>query len=159
MMLESSLGAKSVCSDGALGAGATMAAFRAGAERDRSAETFGAGGTTELRVRPLRDWSRAMLAGAGAITLAGRLGAVREECRPSAGGGPGTDLKARRLATAPGEEGSLRSGASTTFGASDTPRATLMVWVRWWASWPPARPEAPDWAPPKSSVRGSSSAE
>jgi hypothetical protein len=65
-----------------------------------------------------------MLAGAGAITLAGRLGAEREECRPSDGGGPGIDLNLSRLATASVDEGSFRLGASTTFPASDAPRAT-----------------------------------
>jgi hypothetical protein len=55
MMLESSLGAKSVCSDATLGAGATIAALRVGAVRDRSAETLGAGGTTDSKMRMLRD--------------------------------------------------------------------------------------------------------
>ena len=39
-------------------------------------------------------------------------------------GDPGFDLKASKLATAPVEEGSLRSGASTTCVASDLPRVT-----------------------------------
>jgi hypothetical protein len=86
-----------------------------------------------VRVRPLRDRSRATLVVAGATTLAGKLGAIWEECRPSAEGALGTpgctatDRKARRLATAPVEAGSLRLGASTTFWASEEPRATLMV--------------------------------
>ncbi len=102
MIVGSRDGATSACSDRTSGAGGTTAAFRAGAVRDLFEETLGA----------------------GAITLAGRLGAVREECRPSAGGGPGLALKASRLATAPMEDGSLRSGASTTLGASEPPRAT-----------------------------------
>jgi hypothetical protein len=126
MMLVFSDGAMSVCSEWTVGAGGTTAAFRAGAVRDLSAEMFGAGGTIELgsRTRPARDWSRARLSWAGGITLVGRLGATSEECRPSAGGGPGWDLKASRLATAMEEAGSLRSGASTTCGVSDAPRAT-----------------------------------
>jgi hypothetical protein len=104
-----------------------MAVLRDGAERERSGEMLGAGETTELlRVTPLRERSRATL-GAGAITLAARLGALREECKPSDGGGPGMDLNFSRLATASGEEGSLRLGASTTFGVSEAPRATRMV--------------------------------
>src|SRR5579862_2569621 len=128
-----------------VGAGATIVSVIAGALRELLEETVGAGWTTEvLRARAARDWSRTMLEGAGAITFDVRLGEVREECKPSDGGGPGMDLTARRLATGFGEEGSLTLGASTTFGTSEVPRATWMVWVRWWASWPPAWPEAPD---------------
>jgi len=124
MMLESRAGATSVCSDRTFGAGGTIAEFSAGAVRDLSEEILGAGGTMASSFIPPRDWSRATLTCAGAITLTGRLGAVRDECRPSAGGGPGLALKASRLATAPAEEGSLNSGASTTFAASELPRAT-----------------------------------
>jgi hypothetical protein len=130
MMLVVNVGALSACSDRTVGAGGTMAEFRAGAVRDLSAEIVGAGGTMALRVIPPRDWSRAMLTGAGATTLAGRLGAVREECKPSAGRGPGLLFNANRLATALLEEGSFRSGASTTCCARELPRATRMVWVR-----------------------------
>lgn len=92
-MVESSLGANSVCCEGTLGAGATMGALREGAVRDRFAETLGAGG----------------------MTLVARVGPACAERNPSAGGGPGMDLKARRLATASDEAGSFRLGASTTF--------------------------------------------
>lgn len=105
-----------------MGAGGTTAAFRAGAVRDLLADTVGAGGTTEFRLRLVRDCSRVTLSGAGGITFAGRLGATSAECRPSVGGGAGFDLKASRLATAVEDAGSLRSGASTTFWASDGPR-------------------------------------
>lgn len=55
-LLESSLGAKRVCSDCTVGAGATMAELRAGAVRELFGETFGAGWITELlRVRAARD--------------------------------------------------------------------------------------------------------
>ena len=127
MIDGSSLGAKSGCSDCTVGVGGTTAAFSSGAVRDLLAKAVGAGGTTASRVTPLRDWARVTLVGAGATTLAGRRGAVSEECRPSDGGGPGMDLKASRLATAPGEECSFRSGASTIWFASELPRATWMV--------------------------------
>jgi hypothetical protein len=55
-----------------------MAALSEGAERELLEETFGAGGTMEVRVNPLRDVSRAMSTG-GAITLAGRFGALAVE--------------------------------------------------------------------------------
>jgi hypothetical protein len=54
MMLRSRAGANSVCSDRKLGAGGTTPALSAGVVRDLSEETVGAGGTTELRVSPLR---------------------------------------------------------------------------------------------------------
>lgn len=127
-MLGSSAGANSVCSEWTLGAGGTTAAFRTGADRDLFEEILGAGGMTASKVSEARDWSRVRLEG-GAITLAGSLGATRVECRPSEGGGPGLAgavlaLKASRLATASAVDGSLRSGASTTLGASEPPRAT-----------------------------------
>ena len=127
MMLESNKGAMRVCSLRTLGAGATIAEFRDGAVRDLLDEMLGAGGITASNVIPPREWLAATSMGAGAITFAGRLGAVREECRPSTGSGPGLDLRASRLATAPAEEGSLSAGASTTFAASELPRATRMV--------------------------------
>lgn len=105
-----------------MGAGGTTAALSVGAVRDRSADTLGAGGTTEFRLTLARDRSRVTLSWAGGITFAGRLGATRTECRPSAGGGAGFDLKASKLATAVEDAGSLRSGASTTFWASEAPR-------------------------------------
>jgi len=157
--VEFRAGATSGCSRATLGAGGTTVEFNDGAVRALSRERLGAGGTTELRVKPPRDRSRATLAGAGATTFAGRLGRVREACSPSDGGGPGTGLNARRLATASMEAGSFKLGASTTFGVRELPRATRMVCVRWCASRPPARPLVPDCAPPKSSVRGSSSPE
>jgi hypothetical protein len=107
-----------------------MAAFSAGAVRDRSAETLGEGGTTESSLTLARDCSRVMLSGAGATTLAGRVSGLSDERKPSAGGGPGLDLKASRLATAAVEEGRLRLGASTIRWASELPRATRMVCVR-----------------------------
>jgi hypothetical protein len=107
-----------------VGAGGTTAAFSAGAVRDRSADTLGAGGTTEFRLMLVRDCSRVTLSWAGGITFAGRLGATSAECRPSVGGGAGFDLKASRLATDVEDAGSLRSGASTIFGASEAPRET-----------------------------------
>ena len=55
MMLESSFGAYKVCSDGTLGVGGITAAFKAGALRDRLAETLGAGGTIVVKVNPPRD--------------------------------------------------------------------------------------------------------
>jgi hypothetical protein len=113
MMLGSRRGVYRVCSERMLVAGGITAAFIAGATRELEA-ALGAGGTTELSDGAPRDWSRVRFTFAGAITLAGRLGAVSEERKPSAGGGPGSFFgTARRLATAPGEEGSLRSGAST----------------------------------------------
>ena len=114
-----------------MGAGETIVLLIAGAVRELLEETLGAGWTTEvLRARATRDWSRTKLGGAGAITFEGRLGPVSGECKPSDGGGPGMDLKASRLATALVEDGSLRLGASKTFGVSEVPRATWMVWVR-----------------------------
>src|SRR5208282_1449817 len=97
--------------------------------------------------------------GAGGITAAGKVGATSDERKPSAGGGPGSGLKASRLATAASECGRFILGASTTFSAGLSPRATRMVCVRWWACWPPARPDLPDCAPPRSWVCGSSSPE
>jgi hypothetical protein len=132
MMLASSFGAYSVCSDCTLGAGGTIAELSAGADREWFDETFGAGGTMEVKVKPPRDCSRGTSPG-GAITFAGRFGELREECRPSADDSPGiglTDLNLSRFATAPLETGSLRLGASTTCCASAAPRATWMVWVR-----------------------------
>jgi len=129
MMLGSRCGMYRVCSERTLGAGGTTAASRTGAVRWLEA-ALGAGGTTELSDGAPRDWSRVRFTFAGAITLARRLGAVSEERKPSAGGGPGSFLgTASRFATAPGEEGSLRSGASTICEASERPRATLIVWV------------------------------
>jgi hypothetical protein len=55
MMRESSLGAKSVCSDWTLGAGATIEEFNAGAVRECAGVRLGAGGTMEFSVRPARD--------------------------------------------------------------------------------------------------------
>lgn len=121
------------CSEGATGAGGTTAELSFGAEREFSAETLGAGGTTELRVSLLRECAALTSTGAGAITFAARAGAVSEECKPSAEGAAGTagkaglDLRARRFATFSAEEGSLRLGASTTFPVSALPRAMRMV--------------------------------
>src|SRR5271167_3806545 len=95
----------------------------------------------------------------GTTLIAGRVGAVREERKPSAGGGPGFGLNASRLATAESECGRFTLGASTTFSLGLSPRATRIVCLRWWACWPPARPDLPDCAPPRSWVCGSSSPE
>jgi hypothetical protein len=124
-------GAIRVCSDRTSGAGGTTAEFREGAVRGLSEDTAGAGAMMAFSETPPRDRSRVTLTGAGAIIFAGKLGAVSEECRPSDGGGPGSDLifdlNASRLATAPLDEGSFRSGASTTCCASELPRATRIV--------------------------------
>src|SRR5208282_4990573 len=123
----------------------------------------GEGGTTlvvKLLVVRLFEFSAEFKSGEGCTTLiAGRVGAVRVERRPSAGGGPGFDLNASRLATAESECGRFTLGASTTFSLGWSPRATRMTCVRWWACWPPARPDLPDCAPPRSCVCGSSSPE
>ena len=131
MILPSKAGAERALSWETLpGAGGTMPDVRAGAMSARSPETLGDGGITgKLKAGELRLRSLATL-GAGAITLVGRLGRVKEECRPSAGGSPGVGLIASKFATAPAEDGNLRSGASTTRGASEPPRATRMVWER-----------------------------
>ena len=104
-------------------------ALRVGAVTDRSRVTEGAGAITESSWIPLRVYSRTAF-GAGAIKVVVRVGSVRVERNPSVGGGPGLGLIASRFATASREAGSLRLGASTTFGTSDPPRAIRMVWVR-----------------------------
>jgi hypothetical protein len=55
MMLGSSEGATSVCSERTLGAGGTTAASKAGAVRGPSEEILGAGGMTASKVIPPRD--------------------------------------------------------------------------------------------------------
>lgn len=135
IMLASGRGAIRACSDGAVGAGGTTAEFRESAERDCSEAIFGAGGTTEFSVSPLRECSL-LISGAGAITRAESAGALNEECRPSTAGAgaigsAGFDLYASRFATASADEGSLRSGASTTFADCELPREMRMVCVRW----------------------------
>jgi hypothetical protein len=133
MMEESRRGAINACSEGAIGAGGTTSDFRDGNVRDLSAEIPGAGGTIVVRVSPPRECSRVTFAGAGAITFAESAGAISVECNPCADGDAGiggafgivgADLKASKFATACAEDGNLRLGASTTFSASDTPRAT-----------------------------------
>jgi len=143
-----------------LGAGAMTVAVAIGfALRILSRETFGAGGITSvvrvLGVRLVVRFTSELNSGDGGtapIVIAGRAGAMREERRPSAGGGPGSGLKASRLATAASECGRFSLGASTTFSVGLSPRATRMVCVRWCACWPPARPDLPAWAPPRSCV-------
>ena len=152
------VGAERVWSAEILGAGATTFVFNAGAKSTWSRETVGAGGITDPGEAALREKSVARL-GTGAITLEARSGAVRAERRPSVGGGPASGRTAIKFATAFGEDGSLSLGASRTLSVREPPRAILMVWVRWCASVPPAVPAAPAWAPPKSSVGGSSSPE
>src|SRR5208282_684507 len=145
--------ARCILSRETLGAGGTMVGFEAGEVRVLACETSGAGGTivfarlVALRLGDGFEFSSGE-GGTGRIvgSAGGRFGATREERNPSAGGGPGLGLKARRLATAASECGRLILGASTTLSLALSPRATRMVWVRWWACWPPARPALPDWA-------------
>jgi hypothetical protein len=103
------------------------AAFKVGDLR-LAWETSGAGATT-LAVSPLAArFGEAFNSGEGGTTLvAGRVGATSDERKPSAGGGPGSGLKARRLATAASECGRFILGASTTFSAGLSPRATRIV--------------------------------
>ncbi len=114
------------------GAGGTIvglatAAFKVGDVR-LAWESSGAGATT-LAVSPFAArFGEAFNSGDGGTTLiAGRLGATSDERKPSAGGGPGSGLKASRLATAASECGRFILGASTTFSAGLSPRATRMV--------------------------------
>lgn len=112
-----------------------MAACRDGAERECSAERLGAGAITEFSVSLVRECSP-RISGVGAITLVESSGALSDECRPSAVGcgaigSAGFDVYARRFATAWADEGSFKSGASTTFSESELPRAMRMVCVRW----------------------------
>src|SRR5208282_5596483 len=166
------------------GAGSTTVVLMVAEERALACVTSGAGGMTfvvrllavrlvevlssgeggmTLVVRLFAVWRvEEFSSGEGGTTLiviAGSAGAVRVERRPSAGGGPGFDLNASRLATAESEWGRFTLGASTTFSLGLSPRATRMAWVRWWACSPPARPDLPDCAPPRSCVCGSSSPE
>jgi hypothetical protein len=165
------------------GAGATTVEAIEFEARSLSAETFGAGAiTVALFIASDRRASRVTscaTSGAGAIALtpsAGRLrfaeptsgagattatfgttGATSLACMPSAGGGPGIGLNASRFATAESLFGKFTFGASTIVSPAFVPRATLIVCVRWYACCPPARPDFPISAPPRSAVCGSSS--
>ena len=142
------------------GAGAMTLGARGLAERILSRETFGVGGTiSAFKAGELRRSARETSGAGGTGLIAGRTGAVSDERKPSAGGGPGFGLNASRLATAESECGRLSLGASTTVSRGWSPRATRIVCVRWWACRPPARPDLPDCAPPRSCVCGSSSPE
>jgi hypothetical protein len=114
------------------GVGGTMlAAFNDGVVRVL-AETSGAGGITFITKAFGLCFDDEVNSGDGGTTpIEGKAGATREERKPSAGGGPGFALNARRLATAESERGRLILGASTTFSAGLSPRATRMTWVRW----------------------------
>ena len=126
--LGASEGATSACSLATPGAGGITVALRLGAERNGSRCTDGDGAITLSSCTPLRVTSR-MTFGAGATTGVGIVRLARLERIPSEGGGPALGLMASRLATASCDEGSFRSGASTTCCASALPRAILMVWV------------------------------
>ena len=129
--VEFKAGAVSVRSRDTFGAGAMTLEFNAGATSRCSDWTLGAGGTiAAFRVGELRACSREILLAAGATTFSERRGATKEERRPSADGAPGAAFMANKFATSELEEGSLTLGASTTFGASEAPRATRIVCVR-----------------------------
>jgi len=145
--------------DTSVGGGATTSVASPDNARVRCADGSAGGAMTP----PARDGVRVRLritCGGGAIIASfERVGGACEARNPSDGGGPGSLLTASKFATGAVETGNLRSGASTTFSATEFPRATRMVWVRWNASLPPARPDLPACAPPKSLVCGSSSPE
>ena len=139
---------------GAMGAEVSADAFRV------LWETSGAGGTALAAKLFWLRFVDAFNSGEGGMaSRAGSERVVSEACKPSAGGGPGFALKASRLATAESLWGRFNLGASTIFSPGSSPRATLIAWVRWWACSPPARPDLPACAPPRSVVFGSSSPE